>query len=43
MALRPELALASLAAVFVFSGPAAKLAGLFRRKGTAAAEPGTRP
>ena len=31
VALRPELALVSLALVFVSSGPVAKLAGLFRR------------
>ena len=35
VALRPELALASLAIVFVLSGPLAKIAGLFRRKETA--------
>jgi CDP-diacylglycerol--serine O-phosphatidyltransferase len=31
VAVRPELALASLAAAFVLSGPAGKLAGYFRR------------
>src|SRR4030095_15860479 len=34
IALRPELALVTLALVFVVSGPAAKVAGLFRRKDT---------
>jgi CDP-diacylglycerol--serine O-phosphatidyltransferase len=32
VALRPELALVSLALVFVSSGPVGKIAGLFRRK-----------
>jgi CDP-diacylglycerol---serine O-phosphatidyltransferase len=36
VALRPELALVTLALVFAVSGPAAKLVGLFRRKEPAA-------